>query len=69
MQPDPVAQEEGAVVTKASTKRYLNKRYRNDPEFRLKRINAARVRQGYPPLTSLDEARTTMKEEPDGKVG
>jgi len=49
-------------VTRASTLRYLNKRYREDPEFRWKRINAARVRQGYEPLASLDDARTTMKE-------
>jgi hypothetical protein len=48
-------------MTKASTKRYLNKRYRTDPEFRLKRINAARIRQGYEPLASLEEAKTTMK--------
>jgi len=32
-----------------------------DPDFRLKRINNARVRQGYEPLASLDEAKTTMK--------
>jgi hypothetical protein len=48
----------------ASIKRYLAKRYREDPEFRLKRINASRVRQGYEPLDSLDEAKTTMKDEP-----
>lgn len=48
-------------MTKASTKRYLHKRYREDPAFRLKRINNARVRQGYEPLASLDEAKTTMK--------
>jgi hypothetical protein len=48
-------------MTRESTLRYLNKRYRTDPAFRLKRINAARVRQGYEPLGSLDEAKTTMR--------
>jgi len=53
------------MTSRESTLRYLNKRYRTDPAFRLKRINAARVRQGYEPLATIDDAKTTMKGEAD----
>lgn len=31
------------------------RRYRNDPNFRLAKLNANRERAGQPPLNSLDE--------------
>jgi hypothetical protein len=36
------------------------KRYRSDPEYRLKRINRARAVQGPSPRASLDEARLRL---------
>lgn len=35
----------------------IARRYREDPDFRLQRINRARVHQGYPPRASLDDVR------------
>lgn len=40
------------------------KRYREDPEFRLKRINRTRARNGYPLRKSLDECKLRVPLKP-----
>ncbi len=39
-------------------------RYRTDPEFRLKRINRARLQLGLPPRASLEEVRMRVPMDP-----
>ena len=43
----------------------LNRRYRTDPEFRLRRINRARRQQGLAPRASLDEVKLRVPMEID----
>lgn len=43
---------------------YANDRYRRDPEFRLRRINRARLAQGLPPRASLEEVKLRVPMEP-----
>jgi hypothetical protein len=34
---------------------YYRERYRTDPEYRLRKVNCLRVRQGLPPRKSVEE--------------
>jgi hypothetical protein len=34
---------------------YYRERYRTDPEYRLKKLNQLRAKQGLPPRASVDE--------------
>jgi hypothetical protein len=34
---------------------YYRERYKRDPEYRLRKVNCLRVRQGLPPRASVDE--------------
>lgn len=38
--------------------RVHRRRYWSDPEYRLRKINRARVHQGLPPRASVDEIRS-----------
>lgn len=34
---------------------YYREKYRTDPEYRLRKVNCLRARQGLPPRASVDE--------------
>lgn len=37
---------------------YYRERYRSDPEYRLRKVNCLRIRQGLKPRASVDEIGT-----------
>jgi len=40
---------------------YYRERYKTDPEYRLRKVNALRAWQGLPPRASVDEISTKGK--------
>ena len=45
---------------------YYRERYKNDPDYRLKKVNCLRIRNGLPPRASVSEIAYRRSE---GKIG